>query len=347
MTGRRAFVTGGTGFIGRNLLRHLADEGWEVTALRRADSRIGDLAELPVAFVEGDVLDLASLEAAIPSGTDVVFHVAADTSLWFRRNPEQTRVNVEGTANLVEAALKRGAGKLVHTSTWNVYGLWNDVISEDRPREGRGSPVNYDRTKTLAEDEVRRGIDRGLPAVIVNPAHVIGPHDRKNWARMIVMTYEGTIPGVPPGSGVFCDALAVAEAHVAAAEKGREGENYLLGGAEATFLEVFEQIGELLDREVPSRPVPAWLFRLIAVASDLGSLLTGREPEVTREVASMVTTHPRIVSDRAERELGYRHVSLRGMLTTCIRWLEEEGVIGSSAAVRPRTRSRQGGGEGR
>lgn len=327
MARKRAFVTGATGFIGRNLLMHLVDEGWEVTALRRKDSRLGALSGLPVSFVEGDVVDLDSLRAGIPKGTEVMFHVAADTSLWSRRNADQTRVNVEGTANVVEACLSRGVERLVHTSTWNVYGLWNRQISEEMPKEGRRSRVNYDRTKVLAEDEVRKGVARGLPAVILNPAHVIGPHDQKNWARMIVMTYEGTIPGVPPGSGVFCDALAVAEAHVAAVEKGTVGENYLLGGAEATFMEVFERIGELLDRRVPSRPIPTWLFRLIAGVYDLGSVFTGKEPDVTREVATMVTAHPRIVSDRAERVLGYRKVSLETMLDTCARWLEEEGVV--------------------
>lgn len=348
MPGTSAFVTGGTGFIGRNLLDRLVERGWSITALRRRGTSVADLEDLPISFVEGDVLDLPSLMSGIPEGVDVVFHVAGDTSLWFRGNALQTRVNVEGTANVVRAAMERTDGRLVYTSTWNVYGLWNEVLSEEGPQEGRTSWINYDRSKALAEDEVRRGVDQGLQGVIVNPAHVIGPYDRKNWARMVVMTWNGTLPGIPPGSGVFCDAAAVADAHLAAAEKGALGENYLLGGADASFMEVFQTIGELLDRPVPSRPIPAWLFRLIGGAFDLKSVFTRREPEVTREAARMVTLRPRIASDKAMRALGYRSPPLRTMLTSCIDWLDKEGVLVTPSG-RPRlsesTKSERGSGD--
>lgn len=327
MSARRAFVTGGTGFLGRNLLDALTEGGWEITALCRDASAADSISGWSLSVVPGDLLDRESLLRAIPEGVDGVFHLAADTSTWSPRDAEQTRVNVEGTRNVVDAALRRGVGRLVHTSSWTVYGLWNGEISEEMPREGRHSDVNYDRSKALAEDEVRAGIERGLEAVILNPAHIIGPYDRKNWSRMIVMTYEGTLPGVPPGSGVFCEAGAVAAAHIAAVDRGRVGENYLLGGAEASFMEVFRIIGELLNRDVPSRPIPAWLFRLVGYAAGLMGRVTGREPDVTPEVAAMVTAHPSIVSDKAERELGYRPIPLRAALEGCIRWLAEEGVI--------------------
>lgn len=327
MSPKRAFVTGGTGFVGRNLLDELVARGWHVAALHRPDARTELIDHLPIDLVQGDVLDPGSLKRGIPEGVDVVFHVAADTSLWSRRDALQSRVNVEGTANVVHAALARGAGRLVHTSSWNVYSLDSGPISEEMPKRGRHSWINYDRSKTLAEDAVREGIAAGLPAVIVNPAHILGPYDQGNWSRMIVMVHEGTLPGIPPGSGVFADAGEVAAAHVAAAELGRVGENYLLGGAEATFVEVFRIIGELLDRNVPSKPIPSWLFRCVGRVGGLMARLTGMEPDVTPEVAAMVTADPRIVSDKAERELGYRPAPLRSMLVRTVEWMREQGFI--------------------
>jgi nucleoside-diphosphate-sugar epimerase len=173
-----AFVTGGTGFLGLNLIEQLARLGWRVTALHRPSSDLRGIARFAVRLVAGDLLDPPSVARAVPDGVDVVFHLAADTSMWSGHKDRQQRINVGGTRHVVEAALAAGAGRLVHTSTWNVYGLEQSEISEELPQQGKVSRINYDRTKWLAEEEVRRGIGRGLDAVIVNPAHIIGRYDR-------------------------------------------------------------------------------------------------------------------------------------------------------------------------
>ena len=123
MAERTAFMTGATGFIGRNLAEALVAAGWRVTALHRPRSDTGALAALGVDLAEGDILMPESLERAMPEAVDAVFHVAADTSMWSRHDARQTRVNVDGTRNVLAAARARGARRLVHTSTWNVYGL--------------------------------------------------------------------------------------------------------------------------------------------------------------------------------------------------------------------------------
>ena len=150
MAGRSAFVTGGTGFLGLNLVEQLTAQGWQVTALHRPGSDVRLLSRFPARRVEGDLLDPASLRRAVPRGVDAVFHVAADISMWQGHAARQTRVNVEGTRHVVEAALEAGAGRLVHTSTWNVYGLWQGddqrggaaagcrVALELRPQQARG-----------------------------------------------------------------------------------------------------------------------------------------------------------------------------------------------------------------
>jgi dihydroflavonol-4-reductase len=325
-----AFVTGGTGFVGLNLIEQLTRLGWHVIAMHRASSDLRQVARFPVRLVEGDLLDLQSLAGAFPQAVDVVFHLAADTSMWSRHNDRQHRINVEGTRNVVEAALAARAGRLVHTSTWTVYGLEQGEISEALPQQGKDSWISYNRSKFLGEEEVRRGIGRGLDVVIVNPAHIIGRYDRSGWARLIIAAHERWLPGVPPGSGTFCHAEAVVQAHIAAAERGRTGANYLLSGCDATFVEVFRVIAEVSGRRVGLRPLPGIVFRLAARADVSRAALTGREPEMTPEGVAIALARARVTSRRAEHELGYRPVPLRTMIEDAYHWLVAEGILPSA-----------------
>src|SRR5262249_46880626 len=135
-------------------------------------------------------------------------------------------------------------------------------------------------------------------------------------------------PGVPPGAGSFCHAAAVAEAMIAAAEHGRPGQNYILGGADATFLEVFHTIGRMTGKPVPKRAMPAAALRVYARILAGIAAVTGREPVITPEIAALVTGDARLVSDRAIRELGYRTVALAAMLEDAHRWMKDEGLLG-------------------
>jgi nucleoside-diphosphate-sugar epimerase len=141
--------------------------------------------------------------------------------------------------------------------------------------------------------------------------------------------WEQRLPGIPPGAGSFCHAEQVALAHIAAAEHGRTGKNYILGGTDATFLEVVQTIGDITGKPVPSRPLPAFAIRLVGRLSVMAAFFTGREPDITPEGAAIVTASPRAVSQRAVRELGFRPVSIKDMLTDCWEWMRtEEGLEG-------------------
>ena len=319
----KAFITGASGFVGRNMLDRLTAGDWEVTALYRPGRKPAWAERYAVHWAEGDLLSEDSLSRTLPPEVDAVFHVAADTSIWRRNNARQRRVNVEGTHNLVEAALRAGAKRFIHTSTWNVYGLEQGVIDEDTPQLGRASWISYNRTKAEAEDLIRAAISRGLNAVFVNPSHIIGRYDTENWARMITLVEKGKLPGIPPGSGSFCHAEQVARAQISAVKAGRVGENYLLGGTDASFLQVIRIIGEITQSPVPKRPMPALLLKAYAQVLAAISRITAREPMLTPEGAAMVTEHPRVASNKAERELDYRPVDLRTMLLDAYRWLSE------------------------
>jgi len=327
MASKTAFVTGATGFLGSNLVEVLVENGWRVVALHRSSSNLTRLRELEVDLVEGDILDREGLEGVIPEGTEALFHVAADTSMWSRAVRRQTRINVLGTRNVVAAALARGVGRLVHTSSIAVYGFQSRVITEESPRLGGNSWIGYYRTKALAEREVRLGVEGGLDAVIMNPANIIGAYDAGNWSRLFLMVKNGRLPGAPPGSGSFCHAREAARAHVAAWERGRTGENYLLGGDDATYLEVIREIARLVGEEEPRRAAPAWFLRMAGRGSLWGSYITGREPDLTPEAVAIVTGHAYCSSKKAIHELGFTPVPLARMLEDCHRWMVESGLL--------------------
>ena len=332
---RTAFVTGANGFVGLNLVQELLAQGWRVIALHRAGSDIKYLQRMRAERAVGDVTHRASLMRALPEAVDAVFHVAGDTGLWARNNAQQDRVNIEGTRHMVAAALEKRARRFVHTSTISAYGLQRGRIDERSEQLGRVSPVNYQRSKFLAEEEVRAGIARGLDAVILNPGAIMGAYDTHNYARVTMLVVAGKLPGIPPGSLPFCHVREVAKAHVAAFERGRKGENYLLGGTDARFLELVREIGAATGRSVPQRPTPAWVLRTLGLLGGAASHLTGRQPTLTPEASRMVTRNVSCDSSKAMRELGFRAVPLREMVGDCVAWLDAEGLLAGVQSARP------------
>ena len=324
---RTAFVTGATGFVGLNLVEELLAQGWRVIALHRAGSELKYLQRMQAERVTGDITDANAVRRAMPQGVDAVFHVAGDTNLWSRRNAAQDRINIDGTRNVVDAALERRALRLVHTSSISAYGLQRGRLDERTPLLGKYSSVNYNRSKHLAEEAVRAGIARGLDAVILNPGAILGPYDTRNYARLVRLVAARKLPGVPPGALPFCHVREVARAHVAAFEKGRKGENYLLGGADASFVELLREIGAALGMPVPARPTPAWVLRLLGAFGALSGALTGKEPTLTPETARQATRELTCDCAKAMRELGYRAVPLRDMVRDCVNWLAAEGLL--------------------
>ncbi len=326
----KAFVTGATGFVGSNLVRELHRQDWEVYVLVRPSSSLDEIRDVPVRVRTGDITDAVALLNAMPERPDAVFHVAASTNVWSGNNAEQTRINIDGTRNVIAAAVVRQAGRLVHTSSFVTWGIQNTLLTERSPRSGATDWINYVRTKYLAEQLVKGTVQAGrLDAVILNPANILGPGDRHNWSRMVRMVQQGKLPGVPPGGGPFADVREVAKAHVAAYHKGKSGENYLLGGVDARFLEVIQIVGELLGKPVPPRATPGWLLMAAARAKALIAGITGKEPDITPESAVMIIHHIRCDSSRAQRELEYRYTDIRPLLQDTIDWLRQAGMMES------------------
>lgn len=326
--GKTAFVTGATGFVGLNLVEALLAEGWEVIALHRPTSDLTGLARFPaVARAAGDITDARSLKGLIPRQVDAVFHVAGDTSLWARTHAQQMRVNVKGTRNVVRAALEAGARRLVHASSIVAYGLHGGTITEDTPTRGTSARLNYIRSKALAEREVRKGVNAGLKAVVVNPSNIIGRYDTVNWSRMFRLVKQGRMPAVPPGGGSFCHAREAARAMIAAAERGRPGQNYLLGGAQASYLGVAQEMAKLLGVRRRFVAVNPAVLNAYARVEEWVAPLFGREPDVTRDAVALLSMNIYCSSRRAQQELGYVPQPLEVMLRDCHAWLVEQGRL--------------------
>jgi dihydroflavonol-4-reductase len=325
---RTAFVTGSTGFVGLNLVEELSAQGWRVVAMHRAQSDVGLLDQFPgVTRCVGDVTDLHSLRSVIPPEVDCVFHVAGNTSLWARQHAEQLKVNVRGTRNMVKAALEAKAQRFVMTSSIVAYGLHGGTVTEDTPTRGIAARINYVRSKALAERELRRGLALGLKGVILNPANIMGAYDTANWSRMFRLVKQGRLPAVPPGGGSFCHAREVARMHVAAAERGRIGHSYLLGGAQSSYLGLVRLMADMLG--VRRRPValPPRVLKLYAGAEEFIAPLFRREPDITRDAVELLSENIYCNSRKAQQELGYEPQPLSRMLEDCYQWMRSQNLI--------------------
>jgi nucleoside-diphosphate-sugar epimerase len=332
MAERIAFITGGSGFLGLNLVERLLAEGWRVVLMLRNMERSPFLGRFDLEKCSGDVTDSASVRRALPARCDAVFHVAANMSFWPRAHAEQYQVNTVGTRHVVDAALARGAGCLIHVSSAAAFGLHRQRVSERTVSSGARSRIGYVRTKALAEDEVRDGVRRGLRAVVVSPTTLIGRWDTRVWLPVFRRVARGRLGAVAPGRTSYAQAAEVARVAVAAVERGTSGATYLLGGEDATFLEVVQRIAALTGGRAPARATPEPLVRAFARASLWASHLTRREPMITPEGAEYLIHRNIVSSARAEAELGYRPPTLDHALADYHAWLRGEGLLAAGSA---------------
>jgi dihydroflavonol-4-reductase len=324
---RTAFVTGGTGFVGLNLVKELMTRDWDVTALHRPASNLTFLNRFRPRLVVGEITDGASLASAIPKGTDTVFHVAGNTSMWRKGDAQQTRDNVVGTRNVVEAALASGVRRLVVTSSISAYGPVSGEVTEETLSRAANSRVNYQRSKWQAQEIALGALRRGLEVVVMQPGAIMGPYDVGTWSRVFIMVRDAKLPGVPPAELTFTHVRECVAAHIAAADQGENGGKYLLGGENKTMLDLVREVSALLKKPAPEKEISPILLRLIAAGGDLIGNFTGKQPPITREMADSFGRKLKVTSAKAQRELGYRVVALKDMVKDCYDWMVAEKRI--------------------
>ncbi|HUT76524.1 MAG TPA: SDR family oxidoreductase [Polyangia bacterium] len=320
-----AVVTGAAGHVGANLVRALLAAGKPVRAVVRDDTR--GVEGLPLELIRGDMLDPASLLAAF-EGAEVVFHLASVITVAGDPTGIVRRTNVEGARNVAEACLAALVRRLVHFSSIHAFDARprDEIIDESRPRaeEGGGQPI-YDRTKAAGEREILAAVERGLDAVIVNPTAVLGPFDFKpsRMGRVIRMLATGTMPALVGGGFDWVDARDVTAGALAAAERGRTGERYLLSGRWTTFTELARIVATCSGTRLPRFTSPMWLARLGAPFVSAFSRLRGTEPLYTGESLHALRNHRRISSARASAELDYAPRPLEQTIADTVSWFDK------------------------
>ncbi|RMF56868.1 MAG: NAD-dependent epimerase/dehydratase family protein [Bacteroidetes bacterium] len=314
----KVLVTGATGLVGSALTRRLVERGAEVRILCRPTSRFDLLGPVAgrVERVPGDVTDPIGLRAAL-AGVTHVFHVAGHVGAGHGRRERERlfRVNVEGTAHVVNAALAAGVERLVHTSSIAALGRPAEATTPiDEATPWQESPLNtpYAVSKYRAELEVQRGIAEGLDAVIVNPALVFGPgRPGENTGRIVELVRRRRLPFVPAGGTCVVDVEDVAEGHLRALAHGRTGERYILGGENLAWREILATLAEAFGVPAPRRTLSPRMARWLGLAAELTGVLTRTTPAFTRATAATVSQRFRYSNRKAVEELGCHFRSFR------------------------------------
>ena len=325
-----ALVTGGTGFVGANVVRELLAEGRTVRVLARPHGDRRALAGLRVEIAEGDLLDAASLRRAV-AGVHTVFHVAADYRLWARDPRELFRANVERTRAVLQSAADAGVARVVYTSTVGALGIPPDGSpgTEDTPVSLRDMVGPYKASKFLAE-QVALGFARaGLPVVIVNPSAPVGPWDVKPTptGRMVVDFLEGRMLATLDTGLNVVHVRDVARGHLLAAERGKLGDKYILGHANLSLAEIGALMAEIAGSRAPRLRIPYAVAWLAAAAMEVAARATGTAPRVPLTAVRMAKKRMYFSPAKAVSELGLPQTPAREALRDAVAWFVEHGYV--------------------
>ena len=331
-------VTGGAGFVGGNLVRALLAEGRRVRATVLEDTRALD--GLDVQRVVADTRDPARIREAM-DGADVVFHTAAVISIDGDRGGAVPSTNVEGTRNVVAAALDAGVKRFVHFSS--IHALeqrpFEHPIDEERPFafEASARVPAYDRSKGMGEQEVRAGIAKGLDAVIVNPSAILGPFDFKpsRIGRVLLDVYHRSLPALVPGGFDWVDVRDVVAGALAAEKRGRTGERYLLSGHYRTVAELAGVIEAVTGVRPPRFTTPMWLAKLGVPFVMAWGRLTRTEPLYTTESLRALRWNEETSHEKASRELGHAPRPLEDTVRDAFAWFREVGMLAGGPLMDP------------
>jgi len=326
-----SLVTGATGFVGSAVVRALLKRGHGVRVLARPNSDRRNLTDLSVEVAEGSLEDAPSLARAV-AGCRYLFHVAAEYRLWVLDPAPMFRANVEGTRLLMRAALDAGVEKVVYTSSVATLGLVREgSADEETPSNIEDMVGPYKRSKFQAEEVVRHLVTRReLPAVIVNPSTPVGPRDRKPTptGRLILEAARGHMPGYVDTGLNIVHVDDVATGHLAAAEMGRVGERYILGGENLSLAAILAEVARAAGTRVPRIRVPHMVAYSVAIGAELMARLTGKEPFITLDGVRMSRKQMYFTSAKASCELHYTPRPAREAIAAAIDWFKANGYLG-------------------
>ncbi len=323
----KVFVTGGTGFIGYELIRRLLESGNQVVALHRNGHP--DLRHSALQWFHASLHENEKLEQGM-KGCEGAYHVAALARMWHPDRNAFFETNVKGTENLVTAAQRAGVRKLVYTSTAGVmsYSIKTPVTEEDPLLEPFDE--DYPISKYLGERAVLEAAGPGLETVVVNPPRIYGPgtHDAANPINKLVANFLKKPVYFVPGNGRYAGNFAFIEdvvmGHVLAMEKGRSGHRYTTGGENHDFISFYQTLEKLTGKRRTRLSIPKGVMGFLATTSELWSVTTGREPFVTSAMVGKIFSNRVLSCEKAVRELGYNITPLEHGLAKTIESIERK-----------------------
>ena len=323
------FLTGATGFVGSHVARALIAQGADLRLLIRSSSDLRNIQELQAERVIGDLRDAASLKKAV-SGCDVVFHVAADYRLWVRDPEQMYHSNVEGTKAILEAARENKVRRVVYTSSVATMGFQsNGHLADERSPVSLANMIGpYKRSKFMAEEIALDAGRSGMDVVVVNPTTPVGERDIKPTptGRIVVDFLKKKFPAYVDTGLNLVDATECARGHVAALEKGKSGERYILGGENLTLKQILDKLAAITGLPSPSIKVPYVVALATGVVDQVFTgYIRNREPRATIDAVRMGRKKMFASSGKAERDLGWKTVPVDDALRRAVEWFQANG----------------------
>jgi dihydroflavonol-4-reductase len=331
----KILVTGGSGFLGSAVVRYLIDAGYSVRVMIRGESEANILKGLNIERVKGDVIHTQAVDRAI-DGCNVVFHLASIYIFypwWEREAKSLYKINVEGTRNLLIAALKHRVERFIFTSSVASIGKRFDGKPSDEETAFNLWKVasHYAQSKLLAEYEVLKFCTRGLPSLILNPAIIIGEGDYKPTpsGEIIVKFLNRQYPFYFDAVLSIADIDDVARAHIAAVKNGRIGERYILCNKESyTLEEIFKLLEEISGVRAPRIKIPyPLLLSLVYTDEILSYSVLKKRPLIPSEGIKFCRLSIKFDNSKAVKELDYKSTPIKETLTKAVNWYRENGYI--------------------
>lgn len=320
------FVTGATGFIGSYVVKRLVEQGHEVNALCRSESKASDLPEEVKVFL-GDINTESEIHKGM-EGCDFVYHLAAFAKVWAKDSGQFYKVNVAGTKLVLQAAKDLGIRKVVVVSTAGIYGASFDGLVDESFVRRKDFFNEYEGSKALAESWVKDYVTEGLDVVLVSPTRVYGLYlsgSPESLSLLILKFVRGGwryLPGPPDRIGNYVFVEDIVDGMELALNRGKPGRTYILGGENHSYKEFFTILSEVTGIKRKMIQIPVWFSFFFAWIQLLAARLFGIDPLITPKWVPKAKYHWAVSSARAEKELGYRITSLRDGLKRTVEALD-------------------------
>ena len=313
-------VTGGAGLLGKELITQLLQAGKEVRAIYNK-TMLAQFQDDNLQQFQCDILDVIGLEEAMKD-VDQVYHCAATVTFNPKRKQEMFKINIEGTANVVNAALDAGVKKMVYVSSVAALGRIreNELINETMNWTEETSNSAYGQSKYLAEMQVWRGIGEGLNVVMVNPVIILGPGDWNNGSSKMFKTVYDGFPWYTNGTSGFVDVKDVAKAMIELMNSNISAERFIICAENKSYADVFNLIAKAFNKKPPHKQVTPVLAKIVWRLEAIKSLFTGKEPLITKETTATALAKVNFDNSKLKKFLpGFEYRKIEETITdTCL-----------------------------